>query len=266
MVGLGQACRFADLVNSTMPKTYLAKGLIGIETDTGDLTGSPMVSDWPPSTQLEADQFSNSISLFTPRYAQSVPHFSAAKFEGKALYKWARQGIKIERPAVERDIYQLSIKQIAALTVDFRATVSSGTYIRQLWQDWAEKCGHRGHLTQLRRVAIGEFLAENALSVEAACQLLKNELPKLSQNSACLEIEHVLNFPRLNLNGEASLRRFLTGARLRIIPENFVECPDQLFGSTWITWQGKVIGYAQVRNDAACYPQIVFGQPEQEIT
>jgi len=49
--------------------------------------------------------------------------------------------------------------------IKFNSTVSKGTYIRSLGEDIAVKLGTVGHLTELRRDAIGPFSVNDALSL-----------------------------------------------------------------------------------------------------
>ena len=81
---------------------------------------------------------------FLGEYHQSPHPFSAAKHQGDPLYKYARKGIIIKRPPVKRIIASLNLMVWDYPRLVFEVTVSSGTYIRVLFEDFAEKLGTRG--------------------------------------------------------------------------------------------------------------------------
>jgi tRNA pseudouridine(55) synthase len=161
LISQGHATRLNDYVHELLPKTYLATGKLGMATNTGDLTGEVTSEDH--SQYLYESIFKYDVSFlnqqicphFVGEYWQTPHAFSATKFQGRKLYKWAREGIIIPKAAVKRHIAELEIIEFRPPHVVFRATVSSGTYIRKLFEEMAMKLGTIGHLTTLTREAIG---------------------------------------------------------------------------------------------------------------
>ena len=131
LIATGGASRLADYFHELCPKTYFAKGVLGTSTNTGDLTGEVFeTSDREISQSEILDQLSN----FEGRYMQ-IPHkFSAAKHNGKPLYKYSREGIEVEKEAVERFVHEIVFEKLEGENLSFSTTVSSGTYIRSLFE------------------------------------------------------------------------------------------------------------------------------------
>lgn len=156
LVGTGGATKLADRFHQDFPKTYAATGKLGVQMDTGDNTGDILKTSPIHSTSLEKwQEIANSL---VGEYWQAPPAFSATKHEGKALYEYARRGIVIEKDPVRREIYQLKVLSIENEFVHFEAQVSSGTYIRTLFEDMAKACDNIGHLIKLKRTQIGDLI------------------------------------------------------------------------------------------------------------
>lgn len=161
IVAINQATRFNEFVHEEFSKTYIATGLLGVETDSGDSDGEITQEDKSVFIdELEkGDQqklWSQVQENYLGEYWQSPHPFSASKFEGKALHEWARkEGKIIEKPKVRREILELELISWKNRELKFRVTVSSGTFIRGLMCDIAKIFGTVGHLTGLHRSAIG---------------------------------------------------------------------------------------------------------------
>lgn len=167
LIGVGGASRLMNYVHELLPKTYLAVGILGQKTATGDSTGGVIEhSPWENQvTDVKIIQQMANESLGD--YWQSPPAYSATKHQGKALYQWAREGKTIEKPEVRRFIHSLKILSLEGNILSFRVTVSTGTYIRTLFEDMAKKLGSCGHLTHLTRESIGHISIKDSLRPES---------------------------------------------------------------------------------------------------
>jgi len=105
-------------------------------------------------------------NLFLGKILQLPPMYSALKHKGKALYKYARKGIEIERNPREVEIFDFTIEKYIEPDVYFRITCSKGTYIRVIADDLGRKLGTGGYLKKLRRDAIGQFDVESAFTIK----------------------------------------------------------------------------------------------------
>lgn len=102
---------------------------------------------------------------------QLPPMYSALKHNGKALYKFARKGIEVERKPRTISVYDFEILRVDLPEIEFKIRCSKGTYIRVIANDFGEKLGCVAYLKSLRRDAIGEYKVEDALTVD---ELQKN--------------------------------------------------------------------------------------------
>jgi tRNA pseudouridine55 synthase len=170
LVAVGGATRVNDYVHRLLPKTYLAIGKLGVWTETGDLT-------IPVQQVDESAYLLNKIALFTPEfiqqqlqerflgeYLQTPPIYSATKFQGKPLHEWKRkEGVEIKKEPVKRTIYQLEVVKYRFPYLTLRVTVSSGTYIRTLFEEVANTLGSIGSLLSLVREQIGGVNVKNSI-------------------------------------------------------------------------------------------------------
>jgi len=121
----------------------------------------------------------NTAREFLGEIEQIPPMFSAIKIKGKRLYKLARKGIEIERPSRKVIINSFKINNIMMPDVEFEVNCSKGTYVRVLANDFGEKLGCGGLLSELRRTGIGDLSVKIALNVEDFINLAeRNSLPR----------------------------------------------------------------------------------------
>lgn len=162
LVCLGQATRVSQyLMNSA--KTYQATIHLGISTTTLDAEGS-ITSENPVSVtrrQLEA-----ALGQFVGHVSQVPPMYSAIKKDGKRLYTLARQGLDVERPPRQVDIYALHLTAWTPPLIHIVVECGPGTYVRALARDIGAACGCGAHLAALRRTKSGRFTIERAATLE----------------------------------------------------------------------------------------------------
>ena len=159
VVLLGSSTKIAPFLE-VMDKTYLATLKLGIKTNTGDLTGEVIETSGVP--ELSKGKICGIFQEFLGKNMQIPPLFSALKVNGKQLYKYARQGVEIERKPREINIFSLELVNFENDEITFITKVSKGTYIRTLGEDIAHKLGTVGHLTKLTRLEIGPYSLKNA--------------------------------------------------------------------------------------------------------
>ena len=110
---------------------------------------------------------------FTGKIQQRPPLFSALKKEGKRLYEYAREGETVEIPSREINIRSFSLNSNDFPTLKFKVVCSKGTYIRSLVHDFGQALNSGAHLTALRRERIGEFIIQEALSIDQFEDILR---------------------------------------------------------------------------------------------
>jgi tRNA pseudouridine55 synthase len=144
-------------------KTYDATLKLGIETDTQDMTGTVTavqpVKDWPEDTITSA------VKKFEGQIQQQPPVFSALKHKGTPLYRLARKGTPVQKPARRVYISKIKILEIKLPLVRFEVSCSAGTYVRTLCADIGRQLGCGGHLLALTRTESSGFKIQQAISL-----------------------------------------------------------------------------------------------------
>ncbi len=197
---LGEATKFAQYVTDA-DKTYIATVKFGETTTTGDAEGEILAKH---SVDFDLKKLSLVCDAFVGEISQVPPMYSALKFEGKALYEYAREGVDIERKARLVNITSIQIdsfeNEVAVLTV----SCSKGTYIRTLAEDIGHKLGCGAHLIGLRRTETAGYMIEDAITLEAL-ELLVKETPVEALAELLLPMDSAIAYlPRVLLNADAS--------------------------------------------------------------
>ncbi len=154
-------------------KEYRATMLLGIETDTLDIDGKVTAKKEPRVTKSDVE---NALNSFVGEIEQKPPSYSAVKFKGKPLYKWARRGNTVDPLPRTVDIHQIILENIDLPYVTFFVSCSKGTYIRSLCAEIGEKLGCGACLFALRRIRSGYFAEESAISFENINNQKKEEM------------------------------------------------------------------------------------------
>jgi tRNA pseudouridine55 synthase len=196
LVALGQATRFFDFY---VKQEKLYTGLIrfGYATSTYDSEGTPQGAK--QSVDLFQLDLEALLAQFRGGQMQLPPIFSAKKFKGKPLYKYARRNQEVTIHPVAVKIHQLTGRVIDPETIEFAALTSAGTYIRSLAHDLGQKVGVGAFLLELKRERIGSFTlsqartldeidamvaAGNVLQAVIPIESLLDEYPKMIVNPA----------------------------------------------------------------------------------
>ena len=187
IVTLGKATKVAELLTAE-DKEYIAGVLLGVETDTLDITGK-VVKSKPVDLSKDLEQIVNS---FKKTYRQEVPIYSAIKVKGKKLYEYARENKSVELPKKEVTIKQIKLLSSDNDTFIIKATVTKGCYIRSLIRDIGKSLNTYATMTTLTRTKQGKIDIKDTNTVEE----IKQGRYKLHR------IDDVLNFPVIEVNQE----------------------------------------------------------------
>jgi tRNA pseudouridine55 synthase len=161
---INQATRLARFLVAG-EKAYTADLLLGVETDTEDVTGR-VVSE-KPTTGITASDIRREARRWVGPVSQRPPVYSALKHKGRPLYELARNGNAVQKPPRTVTISALDIIDIDLPRVTFRVGCSPGTYIRTLGADMGRALGCGGHLTALRRTASSGYTLSDAVTLTA---------------------------------------------------------------------------------------------------
>ncbi len=206
----GAATKFSQL-HLDADKTYQALARLGQTTTTGDAEGAILQSRPVQVRQADLDGVR---PQFVGEITQLPPMYSALKKDGRPLYEYARAGIEIERATRQVHITALTLEllrdDVGVATMRIQVCCSKGTYIRTLAQDIGEALGCGAHLTQLRRVATGNFGIDECISLERLAAMDE------ALRSGCLRpVQSLLSDHAVVQLDTPDAVRFLSGVRRR---------------------------------------------------
>lgn len=158
----------ATKAQSLMPdsgKAYEAEFMLGVRTDTLDITGSVTARK---EARLRYEDIERVLPQFRGEIMQLPPMYSAVSVDGRRLYDLARQGIEVEREKRAVTIERLELLGFDEKTQTGRLSVScsKGTYIRTLIDDIGEKLGTYAVMTKLRRTLACGYGIDEAIPLE----------------------------------------------------------------------------------------------------
>jgi len=166
-----------------LEKEYIGTCKIGERTPSFDTETA--AHEWKDISAITECQIKEAAQSYIGKQFQMPPMYSAVKYGGKPLYKYARIGRTVERIEREIDISCFEIINVRGQYIDFCIVCSKGTYIRSLIDEFGLRLGCGATLTALRRTRIGEHLVEKALTID---QLIDWRNSISIKNQSCHEI------------------------------------------------------------------------------
>lgn len=150
---LGRAVKASEYMLSS-DKHYVATLMLGLTTDTEDITGCVLTEcDRIPSE----DEVLSAIHSMLGTSEQTPPMYSALKVGGRKLYELAREGKEIDRAPREITVYGIEAMRLSEREYEIDVKCSKGTYIRTLCADIGKKLGTGGIMKTLKRVEASGF-------------------------------------------------------------------------------------------------------------
>lgn len=172
-------------------KTYETVFIFGFETDTLDTSGQIIKEK---GCDVSTEVVEKTIKQMLGKYMQMPPQYSAKKVNGQTAYKSARMGQFVELKPKEVELFEFKLlEKIEKNTFRFEISCSSGTYIRSVCRDLAEKIGTYGSMQCIIRTRCGGFMLKDAYTIE---EIEKGDFKMLSAES-------VFNYPKLVLSEDA---------------------------------------------------------------
>ena len=168
-VCLGKATKVCDLLTDK-DKEYKAVLLLGIETDTQDISGEVLNQS---QVDVSEEMVRETILSFIGEYEQVPPMYSALKVNGQKLCDLARKGITVERKSRKVTIHNIEILSMNLPEVEILVSCSKGTYIRTLCDDIGKRLGCFGCMKSLLRTKVDRFELKDAYKLSELEELLK---------------------------------------------------------------------------------------------
>ena len=209
---LGKYTKLVDVITG-YDKEYYATCLLGIETDTLDITGNIIKTD---DKIISKEKIIDVLNSFVGSYEQEVPKYSAIKINGKKLYEYARQNIDIALPKRKVEIKNIKLDKYRILDnnveFSFYVTVSKGTYIRSLIKDIALRLNTVGTMSDLIRIRQGNFKLDECCNISD----IRNNNYKL------IKINDIFDYKIIELDDD-NLKKVTNGCKiLDIYNEDFI--------------------------------------------
>ncbi|HNO40458.1 MAG TPA: tRNA pseudouridine(55) synthase TruB [Marmoricola sp.] len=159
VLGINRATRLLGHLTLT-DKTYQATIQLGATTTTDDAEGE--VLQTRETDVLTPDQVEAALTGFVGEIDQVPSAVSAIKVDGQRAYKLARAGQEVNLSARRVQVHRIAVDRLELPAVEISVDCSSGTYIRAIARDLGVALGVGGHLSALRRTAVGSFSLDQA--------------------------------------------------------------------------------------------------------
>lgn len=143
----------------TSDKHYIATLLLGVTTDTEDVTGNILSEEKCIPSE---DEVLRAINSFVGEYMQTPPMYSALKVGGKKLCDLAREGVTVEREPRKVVIHSIKAEKLSEREYSLDIKCSKGTYIRTLCADIGKQLGCGGVMKTLLRASASIFSLSDA--------------------------------------------------------------------------------------------------------
>ncbi len=194
-VFVGSATRLLEFLAGER-KSYIVEITLGKQTDTGDDSGKVIKSMLVP--EISVDRLMEMLEGFIGKQSQIPPMYSSVKINGQKLYKLAREGLNINRPPREIEIYKLELLLQEKKKILLAVECSKGTYIRVLAEDIANTAHTCGTVTFLLRTKVGNYEIDDAHTLQEI----------IAQPEAYIQspLTAVSKLPRLNLLPQQAVR------------------------------------------------------------
>jgi tRNA pseudouridine55 synthase len=221
-------------------KVYRFEVTWGAERSTDDMEGDI-------TAQTEVRPSIDSIESILPQFRgviqQSPPAYSAIKIDGERAYDLARAGEAVEM--AERPVSVEKLVLVNCPDADhavFEVTCGKGTYVRSLARDMGRKLGCLGHVSTLRRVAVGAFLEAHMISLESLEEMSHKPCGDNAKNGALRPLETALDgIPALAIS-DAEAQRLKQGQSVLLRGANAPIACDAVL----VTWGSKPLGICSI--------------------
>ncbi|MHB0875055.1 MAG: tRNA pseudouridine(55) synthase TruB [Anaerolineae bacterium] len=231
-------------------KRYAVEARLGVQTATYDAEGEVTATYEGPLPSDEA--IAAALRSLEGEQMQSPPAYSAIKVAGKPLYWHARRGQTVEVDARRVVVYSLAWQRPAVDTVTLTLHCSSGTYVRSLVHDLGVRLGCGAHVVALRRLSVGPFRIEEAVTLaEAEAAFRAGSTPPMLSIAAALP-----QMPRVRLDA-AAVAHLTMGQQVEGPP------PEGEGDHLAVNEQGEAIAVAAYVADTGLWqPRKVFAAEE----
>lgn len=260
-VCLGEGTKFSQFLLDT-DKTYQVTAKLGVRTTTSDADGE-IVSEKPVNVNQE--QLLKALDAFRGKTSQIPSMYSALKYQGQPLYKYAREGIEVPREARDITVYRLDLLRFENDEVDMEIHVSKGTYIRTIVDDLGELLGCGAHVSMLRRVSVGSYPRDKMVTIEVLESLLDkakedNVSPSEYLDPLLVPMNTALEgMPKVSVDEHSVI--YLRNGN----PVQASNAPPEGFVQVYVDQTEEFLGVGQIDDDGLVAPKRIIVEHQQNI-
>lgn len=219
---IGKATKLSDELLSEN-KVYKVKMLLGVETDTYDITGKIVFANTLNEDEIYIKE---RIKRFIGKSSQIPPIYSAIKIKGKKAYEYARNGENVSLKPREIEIFNIDDIDVnlRKRQVSFVVSCTKGTYIRSLVHDIGIKLGCGATMIELKRLKTGDFDINDSIDLY---EFLNLEYLDMLDKIVSIE-ELYKDSKKVNLN-DKDYDKFLNGIAIKTdVPNGIVRVYENL--------------------------------------
>ena len=224
-------------------KVYEGEFILGLTTLTYDITGEKVSEKTPPD--LSVEELQKVADQFVGELEQIPPPYSAAKFKGRPLYKYARDGLLITKEPKKIKVYEFKILGKEGERVRFRLHCSKGTYVRSIVNEFGSRLECGAALSELRRTKKSIFTLKDAITLEKLKELVESSPEEVEK--LIIPVQKALEFlPRITISEEFSQkvrtgRQLYTTAFLSFMKFQKLRIPPSEKWIRLVTARGKLV-------------------------
>ncbi len=241
-IALGEATKTVPFLMDA-DKTYRFSIAWGHTTASFDREGAVTATSDVRPTLAEVEAV---LPRFVGEIDQVPPNFSAIKVDGERAYDLAREGVEFELASRKVMIHAARVTAAPdADHVEIEIDCGKGTYVRAMVRDIAEILGACGHVSALRRLRVGAFTEDRAITLESLEDLCHTGAPL----EALLPVETALDdIPALALTDEDAFR-LTQGRPIVLLPRQVESLKARLAASRIVsaTHGGKIVALCEMR-------------------
>lgn len=264
VVCLGRATRLVRFLQAGT-KTYAARMVLGIETDSQDAEGQ--IVRRVPADHIDERLLCEALTRFQGPLEQVPPMVSAIKMGGERLHHKARRGEVVEREPRKVTVHDLVLDRFEPgehPQASFLVSCSSGTYVRTLAHDVGQLLGVGGSLVALRRLANEPFHLDDAVGLD---ELEQAASPQARARFVISPHDAIVRaLPHVEIDDSQVARGLAAGGRLEL-----TDMPAAVRGADRfvVTWHGRLLGVYDKISDGRerepeglrARPALVWSQP-----
>ncbi len=204
---IGDATKLSDELMAET-KVYRVKMLLGVETNTYDITGRIVFASVIKNDEIYIRE---RIKRFIGKQEQVPPVYSAIRVDGKRAYEYAREGKEVKLKSREIEIYNIDniAVDLRKREVIFDVYCTKGTYVRSLVNDIGKKIGCGATMVELTRLKNGNFDINDSISLY---DFLKLDYEDMKKQVVSIE-DYYKDLKKISLKKE-EYSKYLNGVKL----------------------------------------------------